>query len=177
LADAYRLTQEFAKMVRRLEGEKLDWWLEEADASEAAVMRRFAKGLKKELAAVRAGLTESWSSGPVEGFIHKLKLITVVCWSRICGLGSLEIALFNPNKCALIQPQVKLSRIGIGPFLRDQQTTDKALDVRQGELRIVAKPSPGSLLMGYAAPRVMETPGGFMARFAGLAYGAPRSDS
>jgi transposase len=74
-ADAYRLTQEFAKMVRGLEGEKLDEWLKEADASKAEVMGRFAKGLKKDLAAVRAGLTQSWSNGPVEGFIHKLKLI------------------------------------------------------------------------------------------------------
>ena len=74
-ADAYQLMQQFAKMVRDLEGEKLDEWLKKADASEAEVMGRFAKGLKKDLAAVRAGLTESWSSGPVEGFIHKLKLI------------------------------------------------------------------------------------------------------
>jgi transposase len=73
-ADAYRLTQEFAKIVRDLEGEKLDEWLKEADASEAEVMGRFAKGLKKDLSAVRAGLTESWSNGPVEAFIHKLKL-------------------------------------------------------------------------------------------------------
>jgi transposase len=32
----------------------------------------FAKGLKKDLAGVRAGVTESWNSGPVEGFIHEL---------------------------------------------------------------------------------------------------------
>jgi len=38
-------------------------------------MRRFAAGLRKDLAAVRAGLTETWSNGPVEGFIHKLKLL------------------------------------------------------------------------------------------------------
>ncbi len=81
-ADAYRLTQEFAKMVRGLEGEKLDEWLRDADASEAEVMKRFAKGLKKDLAAVRAGLTESWSSGPVEGFIHKLKLIKRSMYGR-----------------------------------------------------------------------------------------------
>jgi transposase len=81
-ADAYRLTQEFAKMVRGLEGEKLDEWLKEADASEAEVMGRFAKGLKKDLAAVRAGLTESWSNGPVEGFIHKLKLIKRSMYGR-----------------------------------------------------------------------------------------------
>jgi transposase len=75
LADARRLTQEFAKMVRGLEGEKLDGWLAEASTSEAQVMKKFAAGLKKDLLAVRAGLTESWSTGPVEGFINKLKLI------------------------------------------------------------------------------------------------------
>jgi transposase len=75
LADAHRLTQELAKMVRNLEGEKLEEWLKEADVSDAEVMKRFSAGLKKDLAAVRAGLTESWSTGPVEGFINKLKLL------------------------------------------------------------------------------------------------------
>ena len=75
LADARRLTQEFAGMVRELEGEKLDGWLTEAGASEAEAMKKFAAGLKKDLKAVRAGLTENWSTGPVEGFIHKLKLV------------------------------------------------------------------------------------------------------
>jgi transposase len=75
LADARRLTQEFAQMVRGLEGEKLDGWLTEAESSEAEVMRKFAAGLEKDLPAVRAGLTESWSTGPVEGFITKLKLL------------------------------------------------------------------------------------------------------
>ena len=82
LADAYRLTREFASMVRGLEGEKLDDWLKAADASKATRMRRFAKGLKKDLPAVRAGLTEKWSNGPVEGFIHKLKLIKRSMYGR-----------------------------------------------------------------------------------------------
>ncbi|MGI8865318.1 MAG: transposase [Rubrobacteraceae bacterium] len=81
-ADAYRLTQEFARMVRELEGEKLDEWLGEVEASEALVIRRFAKGLKKDLSAVRAGLTEGWSNGPVEGFVHKLKLIKRSMYGR-----------------------------------------------------------------------------------------------
>jgi transposase len=75
LADARRLTQELAKMVRNLEGEKLDGWLEEAEASEAQVMRKFAAGVKKDLSAVRTGLTKEWSNGPVEGFVTKLKLL------------------------------------------------------------------------------------------------------
>ncbi len=82
IADTYRLTQEFARMVRKLEGEDLEEWLKEAEASEAAAMRRFAKGLRKDLPAVRAGLTEKWSSGAVEGFIHKLKLIKRSMYGR-----------------------------------------------------------------------------------------------
>ena len=38
-------------------------------------MRSFAVGLRKDLEAVRAGLTEKYSNGCVEGFIHKLKLL------------------------------------------------------------------------------------------------------
>ena len=57
LADARRLTQQFAKMVRELQGEKLDRWLEEAEASGAAVMSKFAAGLRKDHEAVKAGLT------------------------------------------------------------------------------------------------------------------------
>ena len=62
-------------MVGNLAGEKLDGWLEEAAGWEASVMKKFAAGLKKDLWAVRAGLTEEWSNGPVEGFVTKLKLL------------------------------------------------------------------------------------------------------
>ena len=55
LADAHRLTRDFAKMVRDLEGGKLDGWLEEAGTCAAPAMRNFAAGLKNDLAAVRAG--------------------------------------------------------------------------------------------------------------------------
>jgi transposase len=75
LADTRRLTQEFACMVRRLQGEDLDGWLKDAEKSNSPAMRSFALGLKKDLDAVRAGLKEEWSNGCVEGFIHKLKLL------------------------------------------------------------------------------------------------------
>ena len=75
LADTRRLTQEFAEMVRRLEGEDLEGWLKDAEESNSTAMRSFALGLRKDLDAVRAGLTQEWSNGPVEGFIHKLKLL------------------------------------------------------------------------------------------------------
>ena len=84
-----RLTQDFAKMVRNLEGEKLDGWLEKAARCEASVMKKFAAGLKKDLDAVRAGLTEPWSNGPVEGFVNKLKLVKRQGYGR-AGFGLLR---------------------------------------------------------------------------------------
>ena len=62
-------------MVRRLEGEDLDKWLKDAEESRSTAMHSFAAGLRKDLDAVRAGLTQKWSNGCVEGFVHKLKLL------------------------------------------------------------------------------------------------------
>ena len=72
---AYELSQRFVEMIRDLDGERLEEWLAQAHSCEAPALRRFAASLKTDLAAVRAGLTESWNNGPVEGFIHKLKLV------------------------------------------------------------------------------------------------------
>jgi transposase len=38
-------------------------------------MRRFATGLAEDYAAVKAGVTLPWSSGPVEGHINRLKML------------------------------------------------------------------------------------------------------
>jgi transposase len=65
----------FAAMIRDLDGGRLEEWLAQAESCEAPALRRFAASLKTDLAAVRAGLVESWNNGPVEGFIHKLKLV------------------------------------------------------------------------------------------------------
>ncbi|CAN5675705.1 hypothetical protein BH20ACT11_BH20ACT11_16640 [soil metagenome] len=75
LADTRRLTQEFAEMTRRLEGEDLEGWLKDAEKSNSAAMQSFAASLRKDLKAVKAGLTEEWSNGCVEGFVNKLKLL------------------------------------------------------------------------------------------------------
>lgn len=62
-------------MARDLGGDEVDDWLAEAETSDAPVMRRFAAGLRKDLAVIRAGLTETWSNGPVASFVHELKLV------------------------------------------------------------------------------------------------------
>jgi transposase len=82
LATAYRLTQDFATMVRERQEERLGGWLLEVDASDVPALRRFAHGLRNDEAAVRAGLREVWSNGPTEGFIHKLKLVKRQAYGR-----------------------------------------------------------------------------------------------
>ncbi len=62
-------------MVRERRGERLDGWLAIADACALPAFRRFAKGLRADLDAARAELTEEWSNSPTEGFVHKRKLL------------------------------------------------------------------------------------------------------
>jgi transposase len=72
---AYELSQRFVEKIRYLDGERLQEWSSQAECCEAPALRRFAASLKTDLAAVHAGLTESWNNGLVEGVIHKLKLV------------------------------------------------------------------------------------------------------
>lgn len=69
-------------MVRERGGDRLDVWIGEADTCAVPALRRFAQGLRADLDAVRAGLTERWSNGPTEGFVHKLKLMKRQAYGR-----------------------------------------------------------------------------------------------
>jgi transposase len=82
VATAYRLTQEFAMLVRERGGDRLDAWLAEADACAVPALQRFATGLRADVEAVRAGLTEVWSNGPTEGFVNKLKAVKRQTYGR-----------------------------------------------------------------------------------------------
>jgi transposase len=65
----------FLQMLRHLEGNQLDTWLNEIEANGVAELRSFAQGLRKEYQAVKAGLTLSWSNGPTEAQVQRLKLL------------------------------------------------------------------------------------------------------
>jgi transposase len=72
---AITLAQAFADMLRTRQGEQLDAWLLCVAEQPVPELAAFAAGLGADEAAVRAGLTEPWSTGPVEGQITRLKLI------------------------------------------------------------------------------------------------------
>ena len=76
------LTQQFAAMVRRGEAQVLGTWLQAATASGIAAFRGFAKGVWDNLSAVREGIVQSWSNGPVEGHVNKLKTVKRQMYGR-----------------------------------------------------------------------------------------------
>jgi transposase len=75
LREGLDLAGEFAEMVRRRGLTSLAEWLAKVGGSGCAELRCFANGLRLDEAAVAAALTESWSNGPVEGAVNRLKLI------------------------------------------------------------------------------------------------------
>ena len=69
-------------MVRERKSDQLDGWLEQACASPLPELHRFALGLRAEYGAVRAALTEAWSTGQVEGQITRLKYLKRQMYGR-----------------------------------------------------------------------------------------------
>lgn len=72
---AYAFAQEFRQLVKARQSEEFDAWLEGVLASNLPDLRRFAAGLQRDAAAVRAALSLPFSNGPVEGHVNRLKFI------------------------------------------------------------------------------------------------------
>lgn len=86
---AIQLAQAFIELVRQRQGEQLDQWLTQALQSSLMPFRRFAKSLKEDYAAVRAGLTLAVSNGQTEGQINRLKMLKRQMYGR-AGLALLR---------------------------------------------------------------------------------------
>ena len=70
---ASTLAQQFVAMVQHRQAEHFDLWLEGALHSGIPDIQTVAEGFQKEYAPVKAALTFSYSNGPVEGLVTKLK--------------------------------------------------------------------------------------------------------
>ncbi len=79
---ACELAQAFAQMIRGRKAPALEPWLEETFKGGVPELRTFAAGIKRDQAAVFAALTHDWSQGPVEGQIHRLKLLKRQSYGR-----------------------------------------------------------------------------------------------
>lgn len=89
LASVIGLAQDFAQLVRQRQSEQFDLWLERAEQSQIAPFERFARSLKEDYDAVKAGVTLETSNGQVEGQINRLKMLKRQVYGR-AGLELLE---------------------------------------------------------------------------------------
>jgi transposase len=74
-AQAVVLAQGFAQLLRARQPERLDAWLQQAATSSLVAFQRLAKSFQRDYAAIKAGVTLPWSTGPVEGHINRLKML------------------------------------------------------------------------------------------------------
>jgi transposase len=84
LATARKMLDRFHRMLRTRDTAALTPWM--ADG-ETGLLASFCKGLKADLAAVTAALTEPWSNGQTEGQITRLKLVK----RQMYGRGRLDL--------------------------------------------------------------------------------------
>jgi transposase len=69
----YRFLHSFLQMLRERKSELLNGWMKEVRESHIKELVSFVNGIDRDYDAVRAGLTYSWSQGPVEGTVNKIK--------------------------------------------------------------------------------------------------------
>jgi transposase len=86
----------FAAMMRNLTGADLPQWMAKAMADDLPGLHSFVKGVKRDLAAVTAGLTLPWSSGPVEGQVNRVKMLKRQMFGR-ANFDLLRLRILQPN--------------------------------------------------------------------------------
>ncbi|MEV8099678.1 ISL3 family transposase [Streptomyces sp. TLI_235] len=69
-----RHVRDFAAMMRDLRGDQLLSWMERVLADDLPALHSLVNGLSRDIDAVTAGLSTSWSSGQVEGHVTRTKL-------------------------------------------------------------------------------------------------------
>ena len=79
---AIELAQSFANLVRQKQPEQLEDWYKRASSCQIKALESFAKSLKEDWAAVKNGVTLSWSNGQVEGQINRLKMLKRQMYGR-----------------------------------------------------------------------------------------------
>jgi transposase len=77
-----QLAQDFITIVREGRHDELDRWLEQAEQSDLVPLRNFAASLRRDYAAVKAGVTVHWSNGQTEGQVNRLKMLKRQLYGR-----------------------------------------------------------------------------------------------
>ena len=76
------LVMSFRTILRTGKIKTLHAWMNKASASGIYKMQRFVRTLKQDQSAVDAAVEQSWSNGPVEGHINRLKTLKRQMYGR-----------------------------------------------------------------------------------------------
>jgi transposase len=79
IANCASVAREFCRIVRQRDVAAWPHW---RDATSSGPLSNFARHLCRDEAAVLAALQQPWSNGPVEGHVHRLKLIKRSMYGR-----------------------------------------------------------------------------------------------
>jgi len=83
--------------MHKLRGSRLPHWIAAVLAGDLPQLCSFANGLRRDLAAVTAGLALPWSSGAVEGHVNRVKMIKR---RQTCGCANFDLLrrrILQPN--------------------------------------------------------------------------------
>ena len=75
LTAALDLADEFKSLIRKQSSGTLQDWLMQAEACPCPEVGQFAQGIRRDESAVNAAIALTWSNGPVEGHVNRLKMI------------------------------------------------------------------------------------------------------
>jgi len=76
------LVQTFRNLFTERVSENLVDWLKKYERIEYPFIRTFIRGIQQDLSAVMLSIQESWSNGPVEGHVNRLKTIKRMMYGR-----------------------------------------------------------------------------------------------
>jgi transposase len=82
IAAAEELAQQFRQAFRDRTTEVLDTWISRSANSQIPELESFAGGIQRDYGAVAAAVVQKWSNGPVEGQVHRLKLLKRQMYGR-----------------------------------------------------------------------------------------------
>lgn len=74
--------KDFAVMMTKRQDRRLEDWLARVEVDDLAELHSFAAGIRRDQAAVTAGLTLPYSSGAVEGSVNRLKMLKRQMYGR-----------------------------------------------------------------------------------------------
>lgn len=79
---ARELVVEFGRVLRERDVRALRPWLDAAEACSHGELRELAAGLRGDLSAAEAAITEPWSNDQTEGQVNRFKVLKRQCYGR-----------------------------------------------------------------------------------------------